>query len=94
MVGVHCLAMMEIIKNNGDSMTLEHNLKEVNPEIELVQETSRIDEEGQWLIICSKTNAPRIIWFIYYTLPVIFQEHIDEMAKITGHEHPDQPATG
>eukprot|EP00957_Ditylum_brightwellii_P009221 698042-Ditylum_brightwellii.AAC.1 len=58
-VGLHLLTMIEAIQNNGDSMTLEHHLNEVNPAIKLIQETNRTDKEGQWLIICTKTNAPR-----------------------------------
>eukprot|EP00957_Ditylum_brightwellii_P007179 545284-Ditylum_brightwellii.AAC.1 len=59
--GLHRLAMMETIKNNSNSMMLEHYLNKVNLTIELIQEASRTDEEGQQLLICSKTNAPRVI---------------------------------
>eukprot|EP00957_Ditylum_brightwellii_P150962 11494812-Ditylum_brightwellii.AAC.1 len=71
-------------------MTLEHYINNVNSTIELVQETNKTDEEGKWLLVCTKADTPRVIRFVDFVLPTIFEEHITEVEKIIGYDCPQR----
>eukprot|EP00957_Ditylum_brightwellii_P090024 6856281-Ditylum_brightwellii.AAC.1 len=67
-------------------MTLEYYINNVNSTIELVQETNKSDEEGKWLLVCTKADTPRVIRFVDFFLPTIFEEHITEVEKMIGYD--------
>eukprot|EP00957_Ditylum_brightwellii_P025728 1947110-Ditylum_brightwellii.AAC.1 len=57
--GMHRDAMEAQIVIDGGKMTLEYYINNVNPTIESVQETNKTDEEGKWLLMCTKADTPR-----------------------------------
>eukprot|EP00957_Ditylum_brightwellii_P123181 9392025-Ditylum_brightwellii.AAC.1 len=80
-VGMHCNAMEAQIVIDGGKMALEHYINNVNSTIDLVQETNKTDEEGKWLLVCTKADTPRVIRFVDFVHPTIFEEHITEVEK-------------
>eukprot|EP00957_Ditylum_brightwellii_P190922 14537948-Ditylum_brightwellii.AAC.1 len=72
----------------GNEMTLEHYINNINSTIELMQETNKTDEEGKWLLVCTKADTPRVIRFVDFILPKIFEEHITEVEKMIGYDCP------
>eukprot|EP00957_Ditylum_brightwellii_P212219 15367097-Ditylum_brightwellii.AAC.1 len=69
-------------------MTLEHYINNVNSTVKLVQETNKTDEEGKWLLLCTKVNTLRVIQFVDFILPKIFEEHLTEVEKMIGYDYP------
>eukprot|EP00957_Ditylum_brightwellii_P101567 7740472-Ditylum_brightwellii.AAC.1 len=69
-------------------MMLEHYINNINPTIESIQETNKTDKEGKWLLLCKKTDTPRVIRFVDFVLQTISEEHITEVEKMIGYECP------
>eukprot|EP00957_Ditylum_brightwellii_P136230 10389388-Ditylum_brightwellii.AAC.1 len=69
-------------------MTLEHYINNVNSTIKLVQETNKTDEEGKWLLVCTKEDTLRVIRLVDFFLPTLFEEHITEVEKMIGYDCP------
>eukprot|EP00957_Ditylum_brightwellii_P178007 13559074-Ditylum_brightwellii.AAC.1 len=75
------------------NINLEYYLNKMQPNIISVQETRKTETKGRRFFACHKAKIANIIWFIDYTLPIIFQENIGESERLPGYPRPERPTT-